>query len=57
MKRQVEKQKTKQVRINQDFHQLLRVEAAENYSTIKSLLEEKAGWTPKNISPTRDDNE
>lgn len=53
MSQQNDKSKTRQVRINAEFHKLLRVEAAQKDTTIRSLLESKAGWdTPTPISET-----
>lgn len=55
MRRLIYKQTTRQVRIDFDFHKKLRIEAAEKGSTIKNLLEEKAGWEPP--TPTSKTNQ
>lgn len=53
MSQQNDKKRSKQVRIDYDFHKSLRIEAAKKNQTIKKLLEEKAGWeTPPPISKT-----
>lgn len=44
MSRQSDKNKTKQIRIDADFHRKLKIEAAQKDSSIRDLLEKKAGW-------------
>ena len=44
MSRQNDTKQTKQVRIDYEFHKILRVEAAKKGQTIKKVLEERAGW-------------
>ena len=44
MSQQSDKYKTKQIRINAEFHKRLKIEAAVKNTSIKRLLEEKAGW-------------
>lgn len=57
MGRQVEKKQTKQVRIDQNFHKVLRIEAAKKYTTIKSVLEERAGWVANRKNQLNNINE